>query len=194
MKDAGKNVKGGEMKVNDTEKKVKVARKNNWLKRRLFYGIKKFRKSFGERAGGYTYVETVAVIAIGAVLTAGSLLSATKLISSARRTAAKTQISQFSSALQTYFLDCGRFPTSEQGLEALWEKPVLYPVPENWNGPYLDRKPCNDPWGSSYKYLSSESSIMPSEVPEKLPFVLISYGSDCKEGGEGDASDICSWK
>ena len=162
--------------------------------RRLFHGSKSLQKCLQKTADGFTYVETIAVIAIGAVLTAGSVLSATKVISSARKTAAKTQIEQFSTALQTYFIDCGRFPTTEQGLRALWEKPVLYPVPQNWNGPYLDREPGNDPWGTDFKYLSSESSIMPSEVPENLPFVLISYGADGKEGGEGDACDIYSWK
>ena len=170
--------------------------------RRICYEFKKhwngFRKSFKKESEGYTYVETVAVIAIGAILTAGSVFSATKVISTARKTAARTQIEQYSSALQTYFLDCGRFPTSEQGLSALWQKPVLYPVPENWCGPYVDRKPGTDPWGTDYKYLSAESSIMPSEVPENLPFVLISFGPDCKEGGatdeKGETDDVCSWK
>lgn len=143
---------------------------------------------------GFTFVETLAVLAIAAVLTAGSLLSATKLIAMAKKTAAKSQIEQFSSALQTYFLDCGRFPTSEQGLAALWEKPVLYPIPENWNGPYVDRKPGNDPWGTDFKYLSSESSTLPSEVPEGMPFVLMSFGADKTEGGEGEGCDIVSWK
>ena len=91
--------------------------------------IRRFCNGFKKEAEGFTYVETVAVIAIGAVLTAGSLFSASKIISDARKTAAKTQIEQFGCALQTYFLDCGRFPTTEQGLSALWEKPVLYPVP-----------------------------------------------------------------
>ena len=182
--------------------------------RRFCYGVKNhwknaggpFRECFKKQAEGFTYVETVAVIAIGAVLTAGSLFSASKIISVAKKTAAKTQIEQYGSALQTYFLDCGRFPTTEQGLSALWEKPVLYPVPENWDGPYLDRQPGNDPWGTDYKYLSAESSIMPSEVPENLPYVLFSYGPDGKEGGgagkgsgtgfaeEGGSDDICSWK
>lgn len=170
--------------------------------RRFCYGFKK--ESLEKRSEGFTYIETVVVIAIGAILTAGSLLSATKIISTARKTAARSQIEQFSSALQSYFLDCGRFPTTEQGLEALWEKPVLYPVPENWDGPYLNREPGNDPWGTDYKYLSSESSPMPSEVPEKLPFVLISFGPNGKEdwseggrnnsGKDGGSDDICSWK
>ena len=166
--------------------------------RRICYEFRTFwegiRKGARYEAEGFTYVETVAVIAIGAILTAGSVFSANKIISAARKAAARTQIEQFSSALQTYFLDCGRFPTTEQGLSALWEKPVFYPVPENWDGPYLDRKPGNDPWGTDFKYLSSESSIMPSEVPESLPYVLFSYGPDGKEGGEGGSDDICSWK
>lgn len=165
------------------------------MKRKNFY--RRFCNAFkklGKREAGFTYVETVAVIAIGAVLTAGSVFSATKLISAAKKTAAKNQIEQYCSALQIYFIDCGRFPTTEQGLSALWRKPVFYPVPENWNGPYLDREPGNDPWGTDFKYLSSESSVMPSEVPEGLPFILVSYGADCKEGGKGEADDICSWK
>ena len=169
----------------------KKARRNCYEFRTFWEGIK---KACSSEAEGFTYVETVAVIAIGAILTAGSVFSASKIISNARKTAARTQIEQYSSALQTYFLDCGRFPTTEQGLSALWKKPVFYPVPENWDGPYLDREPGNDPWGTDFKYLSAESSIMPSEVPENLPYVLISYGPDRKEGGEGGSDDICSWK
>ena len=166
---------------------------DNKKRRRFCYGAGKRKE-----AEGFTYVETVAVIAIGALLTAGSVFSASKIMSAARKTVAKTQIEQFSSALQTYFLDCGRFPTTEQGLAALWEKPVLYPIPENWDGPYLDREPGNDPWGTDYKYLSSESSIMPSEVPEKLPFIIFSCGPDGREENsgweKGGSDDICSWK
>ena len=146
----------------------------------------------------FTFVETLAVLAITAVLTAGCTVSISKFVSLAKKTSARNQIEQFGAALQSYFLDCGRFPTTEQGLDALWEKPVLYPIPENWNGPYLDRKPGNDPWGTDYKYLSSESSIMPSEVPEKLPFVIFSCGPDGREENsgweKGGSDDICSWK
>ena len=142
----------------------------------------------------FTFVETLAVLAIMAVLTAGCTVSITRLVSTARKTSARNQIEQFGAALQTYFLDCGRFPTTEQGLNALWEKPVFYPVPEGWDGPYLERKPGKDPWGTDFEYISSQSSVMPSEVPANLPFVLISYGADkireTKEGGD----DIVSWK
>lgn len=156
--------------------------------------LQKLKKLKEKKSDGFTFVETLAVLAIGAVLTAGSMVSATKLISLGKRTSARSQINQFSSALQCYFLDCGRFPTSEQGLGALWEKPVLYPVPENWQGPYLDRKPGLDPWGGDFEYISTESSALPSSLPENLPFVLISYGADKKEGGQGEAGDIVSWE
>ncbi len=155
----------------------------------------KKRTNFYEKTSeGFTYVETIAVLAIGAILSAGTVASASKIISIAKKNSAKSEIYQYSTALQTYFLDCGRYPTTEQGIDALWEKPVLYPIPEGWNGPYVNSKPANDPWGANYKYYSRESSIMPSEVPENLPYVLMSYGADNKEGGEGDASDIVSWK
>lgn len=154
----------------------------------------KIKKKVLEKSDGFTFVETLAVLAIGAILAAGTTVSATKLIALAKKTAARNQIEQFSSALQSYFLDCGCFPTSEQGLSALWECPVLYPVPENWNGPYLDRKPGADPWGTDFEYITSKSAAMPADVPANLPFVLMSYGADRKRGGEGDGSDIVSWE
>jgi len=157
------------------------------------YETKKTKRKWWQ-AEGFTFVETLSVLAIGAVFAAGTTVSATKLIESARKTAAKSQIEQYCAALQTYFLDCGRFPTTEQGLAALWEEPVFYPVPENWNGPYLDRKPSNDPWGTDFEYLSAESSSLPAEVHKKLPYVLISYGADKKRGGEGNGRDIVSWE
>lgn len=170
-------------------------------KKELQNGSTKFKRTIAvckkilcKKAEGFTFVETMAVLAIGAVLSAGSIVSASKLISMARKNSARNQISQFSSALQSYFLDCGRFPTTEQGIESLWKRPVLYPVPENWNGPYLDREPGKDPWGGDFEYISSESSTLPAEVPEGLPFVLISYGADGQIGGVGEGADIVSWK
>ena len=68
------------------------------------------RKKTGKTAGGFTFVETLAVLAIGAILSAGSIVSATKVIAMAKRTSSKSQISQYCSALQTYFLDCGQTP------------------------------------------------------------------------------------
>jgi general secretion pathway protein G len=141
----------------------------------------------------FTFVETLAVLAIIAVLSAGCTVSISRIVALAKKASARNQIEQFGAALQTYFLDCGRFPTTEQGLQALWEKPLFYPVPENWNGPYLERKPGKDPWGTDFEYLSAESSLMPPEVPENLPYVLISFGADKTRGGNENGADIRSW-
>lgn len=169
------------MSILKKEKKNEKVWKKNWEK-------------FNGKSEGFTFIETIAVLAIGAILSAGCLFSATKVISMAKKTSASSQIQQYGSALQIYFLDCGRFPTTEQGIAALWEKPVLYPVPENWNGPYIDHEPSKDPWGTDFQYFSAESTPMLPEVPQNLPFILISYGADKVKGGEGDASDIYSWK
>jgi len=159
----------------------------------------KYKKCWKDRKKGkeleaYTYLETLLVLGVITILAAGATVSSSKILATARKTSAKMQIEQYKAALQTYFLDCGRFPTSEQGLRALWEKPVFYPIPDNWNGPYLDREPGADPWGTDFEYISAESSPLPSEVPKNLPFVLISYAADCKKGGEGKGEDIVSWK
>lgn len=155
---------------------------------------KKSCKSGTFMAEAFTFVETLAVLSIGAIIAAGSTVSATKLISMAKKTAARNQIEQYSAALQSYFLDCGRFPTSEQGLSALWTKPDLYPVPENWKGPYLERKPAKDPWNTDFEYISAESSALPAEVPENLPYVLLCWGADKARGGKGEGEDIVSWQ
>jgi general secretion pathway protein G len=143
---------------------------------------------------GFSFVETMAVMAIFAVLAMGTSVSGAKIIAKAKQISARNQIQQYYSALQSYFLDCGCYPTSQQGLQALWEEPVSFPVPENWNGPYLEHKPTPDPWGTDFEYISAESSTLPPEVPANLPFVLMSFGADKKEGGDGNAKDILSWQ
>lgn len=151
----------------------------------------KKRKSTSE---GFTFVETMSVLAIGAILAAGTSVSASKLIEKAKENAARNQIQQYCTALQSYFLDCGEYPATEDGLSVLWENSGGISVSENWNGPYLEREPSADPWGTNFEYINTEDSTLPPEVPENLPFVLISYGADRKEGGEGNGKDICSWK
>lgn len=155
---------------------------------------KKEKENENKKSEGFTFVETIAVLAVIAVMAAGTTASAEKIISKAKRVSARNEIAQYSAALQSYFLDCGRFPTTEQGLEALWFKPELYPVPENWKGPYIDRKPSKDPWGTDYVYYSGNQTFVSGEIPEGLPFVLLSFGADCQEGGEGDSEDVVSWK
>ena len=78
------------------------------------------------------------------------------------------------------------YPTEEQGLMALRKKPVLEPVKDGWDGPYLYKEPPKDPWGNEYEYMLLNDG--------ENAYGIRSFGSDGKEGGEGKAEDICSWK
>ncbi|WP_196493000.1 type II secretion system major pseudopilin GspG [Burkholderia stagnalis] len=103
----------------------------------------------------------------------------------ARRIAARQDIGVFLQALKLYRLDNGRYPSQEQGLAALVQKPTIDPVPSNWkDGGYIERLP-NDPWGNSYKYLNPGAH---GEID------VSSYGADGREGGEGNDADIGSWQ
>ena len=100
---------------------------------------------------GFTLPETLVVIAIILILSATVGFSAFKFVGKAKTTACKNQIEIFKIALQAYYLDCGAYPSGGQGLQALWEKPILAPIPANWNGPYLDREIPSDPWNNQYE-------------------------------------------
>ncbi len=142
----------------------------------------------------FTFAETLAVLAVTVILTSQAGIAAHHLVQKARISSARNQIEQFKVALQSYYVDCGRFPTSEQGLDALFAKPELYPLNENWDGPYVDRKIGKDPWGFEYKYFHSKSVGFPSAAPDGLPFAIACYGADGEEGGEGAEKDIWSWE
>lgn len=135
---------------------------------------------------GWTFIETLIVISIILILTSTVGFTAAGYIDKAKAAAVKTQISTLSMALDSYFMDNGCYPTEEQGIKALWEKPVLEPVPLKWDGPYLAGKITNDSWGGEYSY----------RVPgtNGLPFSLISYGKDRAPGGTGADRDINSWE
>lgn len=152
--------------------------------------LTKFKK---RKDAGFTFVETLAVLAVTAILTSQIGIAAHRLIQKARVSAAKTQIEQLKLSLESYFADCGSFPTEEQGLFALWEEPSLYPLAEHWAGPYTDKKIQNDPWGMPFVYVRADS-VNATELPKGLPFGIISLGADKAEGGEGNDSDIRSWE
>ena len=154
----------------------------------------KNEKQKNERNAGFTFVETLASLAVGAVLAAGVGISASHVMELARKTSATQTIAQYKMALESYYIDCGRFPTTQQGLEALWSKPVLVPIPKDWNGPYVDKEIAEDPWGNDYVYVYKSDSAYPSSAPSGLPFVIMSYGADGLSGGEGSDADIVSWK
>lgn len=109
-----------------------------------------------------------------------------RYVDRARQVTARSQIETFSLALQAYAIDCRRYPTQEQGLQALWQKPILEPVPSGWSGPYVEKSIPADPWGNAYEYL------VPG--PEGLPFGIRSFGADGREGGEGNDRDVSSWQ
>ena len=131
---------------------------------------------------GFTLIEILVVIIIIGLLAA---LVGPKLfgkVSTAKQKAAKAQIELFGTALDIFRLDVGRYPTTEEGLKALREKPSGV---EGWQSPYLPKEIPLDPWGKPYVYKS------PSEHGE---YDLISYGLDGVEGGEGENLDIVNWK
>src|SRR5258706_12761475 len=132
------------------------------------------------RQRGFTLIEIMVVIAILGILAA---LIVPKIMSrpdEARRVAAKQDIGTVMQALKLYRLDNGRYPTQEQGLRALIEKPSTDPVPNNWkDGGYLERLP-NDPWGNAYQYLNPG-------VHGGID--AFSYGADGKAGRESNNAD-----
>ena len=135
---------------------------------------------------GFTFVETIVTITIILILSAAVGFSAIKYVEKAKTAACRNQIETFRLALQSYFLDCGNYPTEIQSLGALWERPTLSPVPPSWNGPYVDRQIPKDPWGNDFVYKN------PGE--KNLPFTITSYGADGKAGGEDANAEIHSWE
>jgi general secretion pathway protein G len=126
------------------------------------------------------------VIAIILILTSGVGFMAFRYIARARQVAAVSQIETLSLALNAYAQDCLEYPTEAQGLEALWTRPTLAPVPEGWEGPYVNKKIRADPWGHAFEY------TVPG--PNNLPFGLRSFGQDGREGGEGNDKDFVAWE
>ena len=131
---------------------------------------------------GFTLFEILVVITILGLLVA---LVGPRLfgkVSGAMQKAAKAQTELFGTALDTFRLDVGRYPTTDEGLKALLEKPSGL---ETWQGPYLRKEIPLDPWKRPYVYKC------PGDHGD---FDLLSYGLDGTEGGEGDNQDIVSWK
>lgn len=139
----------------------------------------------GVRPGskGFTLIELMVVLVIIGVLAALIVPNVLDRADDARATAAKTDIANLSQALKLYKLDNQRFPTAEQGLQALLTKPTSGPVPANWR-PYVEKLP-NDPWGRPYLYMNPG---LKGEID------VLSFGADGQAGGEGKNADIGSWQ
>ena len=131
---------------------------------------------------GFTLLEMLVVLGIIAMLAGLVGPQVMKQLGGAKSKTAKVQIEDLSATLDMYRLDMGKYPTSEQGLQALVERPD---DAKRWNGPYLSKnKVPQDPWGTDYKYESPG---------QKGKFDLYSFGADGTEGGEGEDQDLASW-
>lgn len=132
---------------------------------------------------GFTLIELMVVLAIIGVLAALIVPNVLGRADDARVMAARTDVGNLMQALKLYRLDNQRYPTSEQGLNALLLKPTTEPVPVNWK-PYLDKLP-QDPWGRPYLYMNPGI---------KADVEVLSFGADGTAGGEGNNADIGSWQ
>jgi general secretion pathway protein G len=134
---------------------------------------------------GFTLIEVMVVIVILGVLAALIVPKVMSRPDEARITAARQDIGSIVQALKLYKLDNRRYPSTEQGLQALVKKPTATPIPSNWKGNgYLERLP-KDPWGNSYQYLQPG---LRGEID------VMSFGADGAAGGEGSDADIGSWE
>ncbi|MBL6716778.1 MAG: type II secretion system major pseudopilin GspG [Pseudomonadales bacterium] len=131
------------------------------------------------RAQGFTLIEIMVVVVILGIMAALVVPNIAGRQEQAQRTAVESDLNALANALEFYRLDNFTYPSTEQGLRALVEKPSGYPEARRWkSGGYLRRLP-DDPWGTSYQYLSTGER-----------FELYSLGADGQEGGEGGAADI----
>jgi general secretion pathway protein G len=131
---------------------------------------------------GFTLIELLVVLTIIGLIVGLVGPRVLGYLAESRIKTAKLQIESFSASLDLFYLDTGRYPTTSEGLNALAERPADVTV---WNGPYLKggRVP-SDPWGNAYQYRSP--------VDHTPPYEILSFGSDGREGGTGNAADISS--
>ncbi len=136
---------------------------------------------------GFTLIELMVVVVILGILAGLVIPRIMERPGEAKQTKAKIQIESLETAIMLYKLDSGRYPETEQGLEALVQIPETGIIPTKWRqGGYLEKgKLPQDPWGNSFVYLSPGTHG---------DYDIISYGADGVPGGEGEDRDINSWE
>jgi len=140
-----------------------------------------FKKNL-RNSSGFTLIELIVVVVIIGLLAGLVLPQFIRQEEKAKLKTARAQIELLATALDTFRLDVGRYPTSEEGLQALRQKPGSL---ERWDGPYLKKDLPLDPWGKPYNYKSPG---------DHGPYDITSYGADGVPGGDGDNRDITSWE
>ena len=141
-------------------------------------------KQFKNDESGLTLIELTIVIVILGILAAFIAPRIVNAPQKAKVSKAKIEISNLKTALGLYMAEIGEYPTSEQGLDALWRAPN--PSPLGWAGPYLDQQLTDDPWGNPYVYRNPGSNY-------GYDYDLMSYGRDGKLGGTALDKDITNW-
>ena len=145
--------------------------------------LKRHRKMGSDPSfSGFTLIEVLVVVLILGILAALIVPRIMDRPDEAKRVAAKADIASLVQAVKLYRLDNGTYPTTDQGLQALVQRPTTNPVPNNWK-PYIDRLP-KDPWGTDYQYLSPGTH---GEID------VFSLGADKARGGTGNDADIGNW-
>lgn len=151
--------------------------------------IKLFRQSHRQikNQAGFSFIELMVVVIILGILAGAIVPRYMDKADKAKVVKAQVDIAAIETSLKMYKLDNGFYPTTEQGLLALIEKPTTDPVPRSWNesGYFEKKKIPKDPWGTEYVYLCPGVHGT---------FDLISYGADAESGGEGINADITNWE
>ena len=141
------------------------------------------RQCSGKPQRGFTLIELLVVLVILGLLAS---LAGPKVISylgGAKSDSAKLQVEEFGASLDLFKLETGRYPTGQEGLQALVQAPSGL---NGWNGPYLKKKAVpKDPWGNEYHYVSPGQHGL---------YDLSSLGADNREGGEGENADVNGWE
>jgi len=134
------------------------------------------------KQNGFTLMELLIVLVIIGLLAALVGPALFQRVKPAKQSAAQAQIQNFMTALDSYFIDVGRYPTTQEGLQALRSRPSGV---GKWQGPYLKKEIPKDPWAFPYLY----------QAPGRTGgYEILSYGADGKEGGDEENRDITSWE
>ena len=139
-------------------------------------------KYSGKPQHGFTLIELLVVLVILGLLASLAGPKVMNYLGGAKSDSAHLQVEEFGASLDLFKLETGRYPTTQEGLQALVQAPAGL---TGWNGPYLKKKTLpKDPWGNEYIYVSPG---------QHGPYDLSSLGADNREGGDGENKDLTSW-